>query len=93
MVNTDGNVQPQDYRHAAKTHSHWLKKHEVGGFPGCPVVRTPRIHSRGHGFDPWSGNKDPTCPVLWPKKKKYEVYGQEKGVMRRLLEPGRCGGP
>lgn len=50
-------------------HSHWLKKHEVGGFPGCPVVRTPRIHSRGDGFDPWSGTKDPTCPVLWPKKK------------------------
>ena len=25
-------------------------------FPGDPVVKTPRFHCRGHGFDPWSGN-------------------------------------
>ena len=25
-------------------------------FPGGAVVRTPRFHCRGHGFDPWSGN-------------------------------------
>ena len=25
-------------------------------FPGGPVVRTPRFHCRGPGFDPWSGN-------------------------------------
>ena len=25
-------------------------------FPGSPVVKTPRFHCRGHGFDPWSGN-------------------------------------
>ena len=24
--------------------------------PGGPVVKTPRFHCRGHGFDPWSGN-------------------------------------
>ena len=77
--------------HAAKTHSRWLKKYEVGGFPGCAVVRTLCIHCRGHGFKPWSGNEDPTCPVLWQKKKKYEVYSQKKGAMRRLLEPGRRG--
>ena len=28
----------------------------MGEFPGGPVVRTPRFHCRGHGFDPWSGN-------------------------------------
>ena len=25
-------------------------------FPGGLVVRTPRFHCRGRGFDPWSGN-------------------------------------
>ena len=25
-------------------------------FPGSPVVRTPRFHCWGPGFDPWSGN-------------------------------------
>ena len=25
-------------------------------FPGGPVVKTPRFHCRGRGFDPWSGN-------------------------------------
>ena len=25
-------------------------------FPGSPVVRTPRFHRRGPGFNPWSGN-------------------------------------
>ena len=38
-----------------------------------------RLHSqcRGHGFDPWSGNKDPTGHTAWPKKKKvnYMLYG------------------
>ena len=25
-------------------------------FPGGLVVRTPRFHCQGPGFDPWSGN-------------------------------------
>ena len=25
-------------------------------FPGGPVVKTPRFHCRGHGFDPWLEN-------------------------------------
>ena len=28
----------------------------VRGFPSSPVVKAPCFHSRGHGFDPWSGN-------------------------------------
>ena len=39
-------------------------------FPCGPVVRTPCFQCRGCGFDPWSGNKDPTCRAAWPKKKK-----------------------
>ena len=33
-----------------------------------PVASTPSC--RGHGFDPWLGNKDPTCHKAWSKKKK-----------------------
>ena len=25
-------------------------------FPGSPVVKTPRFHCGGDGFDPWLGN-------------------------------------
>ena len=32
------------------------EKATVRDFPGCPVVRTPNFHCRGHGFHPWSGN-------------------------------------
>ena len=31
----------------------------VWDFPGGPVVKTPRFHCWGHGFDPWSGTKSP----------------------------------
>ena len=34
----------------------WAPQNEAGGFPGSPVVRAPRFHCWGHGFDPWSGN-------------------------------------
>ena len=34
------------------------------------MVRTLHFHSRGPGFDPWSGNEDPACHVVQPKKKK-----------------------
>ena len=39
-------------------------------FPGGPVVRTPRFHCWGPGFDPWSENKDPASYAVLPKKKK-----------------------
>ena len=39
-------------------------------FPGGPVVKTPSSQCRGHRFDPWSGNKDLACCMVWPKKKK-----------------------
>ena len=32
-----------------------------GTSPGNPVVKTPHFQSRRCGFDPWRGNKDPTC--------------------------------
>jgi len=33
------------------------------------VVKGLCFQLRGYGFDPWSGNRDPTCLVVWPPKK------------------------
>ena len=43
------------------------KKTRERAFPGGPVVGTPCLQGRGHGFNPWSGNQDPTRHVVWPK--------------------------
>ena len=32
------------------------------------MVKTPHFHCRGHGFNPWKGNEDPTCHVIQPKQ-------------------------
>ena len=37
-------------------------------FLGGPSVKTPHFHCRGHGFDPWLGNWDPTCWRVQPNK-------------------------
>ena len=39
-------------------------------FPGGPLVKTS---SRGHRFNPWSGNQDPACRVVQPKEKRMKV--------------------
>ena len=36
------------FRYATKV---WF----VSDLPGGPMIKTPRFHCRGHGFDPWSG--------------------------------------
>ena len=38
-------------------------------FPDGPVVSTPCFHCLEPGFNPWSGNKDPTSYSVQPKKK------------------------
>ena len=40
------------------------------GLPGDPVVQTLCPQCRGHRFNPWLGNKDPTYSLVGPKKKK-----------------------
>ena len=45
----------------SKTHGPW-ESH------GSPVVKTPCFHCRGCEFNPWLGNRDPTCHVAQPKK-------------------------
>ena len=39
-------------------------------FPAGPMAKNLCCHCRGHGFDPWSGNYNPTCHVALPKKYK-----------------------
>ena len=36
------------------------------------VVKTLCFQCRRHGFDPWSGNKNPAYHVSWLKEKKKE---------------------
>ena len=36
-------------------------------FPGSPVVKIQASNCKGHGFDPWSGNYDPTCCTVQPE--------------------------
>ena len=47
-------------------------------FPGGLVVKTVHFQCRGCRFDSWSRNKDPTCCVAWPKKKKKPHREQNK---------------
>ena len=51
-----------------------LKKKKKKSFPGSPVIKNPRFHSRGHEFTnsiPAQGTKIPECmPGGVTKKKK-----------------------
>ena len=42
------------------------------------MVKTPHLKCRGCGFDPWSGNKNPTCHTVGPKKKPKETISKVK---------------
>ena len=60
-------------------------KKERRNFPGDPVVKTPRFHCRGHGFDPWWANED-LAHAEWhgQKKKKKERNGRERRKRGRI---------
>ena len=47
-----------------------IKIRHFGDFSGDPVVKTLPSNAWECWFDPWSGNKDPTCHVVWPIKRK-----------------------
>ena len=39
------------------------------GLPwGFKTIEGMRVHCRGQGFDPWSGNYDPLCLVVGQKR-------------------------
>ena len=41
-------------------------KYKNRKFSDSPVIKTLHFHCRGWGFDPWSGNYDPTCLAVRP---------------------------
>ena len=45
----------------------WSYRLQKACFPGGLVVKTLHCQWRGRGFDPWLGNWDPTCCIVWPK--------------------------
>ena len=46
-------------------------------FPGSSVVMTLPFHFRGHEFNPWSGNWDPTGYAVQPKIKNGKKQNQK----------------
>ena len=79
-----------------KTHTSWE-------FPGGSVVRTLHFYCWGHRFNPFSGNLNPACHRVLPKKKKNPPKGHsisltfygEHGLLRLsvyaflIKKPGR----
>ena len=59
------NVLVQD-PHGDRTGDGAGKNRRWREFPGGPVVRTLCFQCRGPGFDPWSGNLDPTSHMAQP---------------------------
>ena len=58
------------------------------------MLRTLRSHCRGHGFNPWSGNQDPTYHVAQPregKKKKDESACPQAILVSREDQYKACG--
>ena len=43
-------------------------------FPSGPVVKTPRFHFRGHGFNPWSGKFHMLCGVAKKNQTEYRLF-------------------
>ena len=53
-------------------------------FSGGPVVKTPCLHGRGCGFDPWSENQDLTgCAAQPQRKRKRERERRKEGKKER----------
>ena len=50
-----------------------IKSSHRRDFPGGPVVRTPRFHCRGSGFNPWSGELRSRKPTGMAKKERNKI--------------------
>ena len=48
----------------------WISRTFLQDITGGPGVKTLRFQGRGHGFNPRSGDQDPTCHMALPKKRK-----------------------
>ena len=63
----------------------YFKREAPGVFPAGPVVKIPCFHCKGHRFEPWMGNRDPTCPLALPKESKQEREAQEEKELAKGL--------
>ena len=50
------------------------RNNSLGEFPGGPVFRTQHFHCRGHGFNLWLGNRDPTSQRCGQKNKRKGIF-------------------
>ena len=64
-----------------------IKNYIYKDFPGGPVAKTLPSQCRGHGFDPWSGNKD-YCMLhrQGPPKKAESTPPAKKEVLAKSLQ-------
>ena len=53
-------------------------KRVLGDIPGGPVIKNPFSQCRGQGFDPQSGNQDPTGGKTQPKNLKIKKLEKMK---------------
>ena len=44
------------------------------------MVETWRFQRRGPEFSPWSESEDPTCCLVWPKKKGKKGVSGNKAI-------------
>ena len=68
-----------------------------GNFLGGPLITSWSFHLKGPGFSPWSGNRDPTSCIVWPKKKKmwFKIFlgawiCYRKGNLFQGMRVGSC---
>ena len=59
----------------------------LGDFPGGAVIKTPFSQCKGQGFDPQSGNQDPTCGNTQSKNlKTWKNEKEQKNVTKSFLK-------
>ena len=56
----------QEWAKIVKSETAKVKMLDSRELPGRPLVKIPSAQCRGHEFDPWLGNKDPTCCLAQP---------------------------
>lgn len=56
----------QEWAKIVKSETAKVKILDSRELPGRPLVKTPSAQCRGHKFDPWLGNKDPSCCLAQP---------------------------
>ena len=66
-------------------------KDRNGGFHGGPMVKTPHFPCKGHKFDPWLGNLNPTCCTAKKKIKGMVILHPKQQRSQTCSDTCRCG--